>query len=370
MATSHTYAPGTTLLMLGTKRGLFLAASSDRERWSFEATTLQGQRVYYAALDQRVGCRVFAAENGDFFGSFIRYSDDLGQTWQEPKRGIQFPEESQLKLHNIWTIEPGRPGEPEVVYAGVDPASLWVSQDRGETWEANPALLSHSTRERWEPGAGGLCLHTIIADPTNPLRMWIGISAVGCLRTEDGGKSWVFANKNTRADFLPERYPEFGQCIHRLVQHPTRPDVLYQQNHCGVYKSLTAGDDWIDIQHNLPSDFGFPIALDRQHPDTVFVIVEEPAGRHNLGNQFQVYRTTNGGESWEPLMNGLPGGAQVKLGVLRHGMCTDQHDPCGVYVGTNTGQLFASRDGGDTWALIADFLPPIYSVNAAVLGTA
>ncbi|HEU5366846.1 MAG TPA: hypothetical protein VFU69_00210, partial [Ktedonobacterales bacterium] len=313
------------------------------------------------------GYRLFAADNGVFFGNFVRYSDDWGQTWQEPKQGIQFPEHGGLSLRNIWVIEPGRPDEPETVYAGVDPASLWVSRDRGETWEPNAALLHHPTRERWQPGAGGLCLHTIVADASNPSRMWIGISAVGCMRTDDGGKSWVFANKNTRADFQPDKYPEFGQCIHRFVQHPKNPDILYQQNHCGIYKTTNAGEDWIDIQHNLPSQFGFPIAVDQHHPETVFVVVEEPEGRHNVGNQFTVYRTTNGGESWEPRTRGLPGGSQVKLGVLRHGMCSDSLDPCGVYVGTNTGQLFGSRDAGESWELIADFLPSIYSVTAAVI---
>ncbi|OLE28065.1 MAG: hypothetical protein AUI36_31320 [Cyanobacteria bacterium 13_1_40CM_2_61_4] len=177
----------------------------------------------------------------------------------------------------------------------------------------------------------------------------------------------MFANKSTRADFLPVKYPEFGQCIHRLIQHSTRPDTLYQQNHCGVYKSTNGGNDWIDIQQNLPSQFGFPIALDVHHPETVFVVVENPEGRNNFGEQFTVYRTQNGGEQWFPLTKGLPKGAGVRLGVLRHGMCTDGMDPCGVYVGTNTGQLFASHDQGDSWQLIADFLPPIYSVTTSVL---
>ncbi|HEY7348067.1 MAG TPA: sialidase family protein [Ktedonobacterales bacterium] len=367
MADQHPYSPGTVVLALGTKRGLFLATSADRVKWDVHPTSLEGHRIFHAILDQRAGRRLFAADNGDFFGNFIRYSDDWGQTWQEPKQGIQFPQEGDLALKNIWVIEPGRANEPHTVYAGVDPASLWVSRDRGETWEPNNALLTHPTRARWEPGAGGLCLHTIIADPSKPSRMWVGISAVGCLRSDDGGQNWVFANKNTRADFLPDRYPEFGQCIHRLVQHPTRPDILYQQNHCGVYKSTNGGEDWIDIQQNLPSDFGFPIALDTHHPETVFVIVEDGRGRYNFGNQFTVYRTTNSGEHWEPLSKGLPTGSQVKLGVLRHGMCTDSLNPCGVYVGTNTGQLFASPNGGDTWELLADFLPPIYSVTAAVL---
>ncbi len=364
----RTYVPGTVVLSVGTKRGLFLLTSRDREKWEIRSTAFSTGRVYHAILDQRAGCRLFATDNGDIFGAFLRYSDDFGETWHEPKQGIQFPESSGQKLVNIWVIEPGRPDEPETVYAGVDPASLWVSNDRGETWELNAGLANHPTRERWGPGFGGLCLHSIVPDPSHASRMWVGISAVGCMRTDDGGRNWVFVNKNVRADFLPMVYPEFGQCIHRLVQHPTRPDILYQQNHCGVYKSTNAGDDWIDIQQNLPSRFGFPMALDVHHPETVFVVVEDQDGRNNVGEQFTVYRTQDGGERWEALTRGLPGGPGVRLGVLRHAMCTDTEDPCGVYVGTNTGQLFASRDGGDSWQLIADFLPPIYAVTAVVVG--
>ena len=367
MARQQTYKPDMMMVLVGTKRGLFCLTSRDRETWNVEATSLQGHRIYSAVLDQRNGHRLFAADNGDFFGTFLRYSDDFGETWHEAEQGIQFPEGSDQKLSNIWVIEPGRDSEPEVVYAGVDPASLWMSTDNGKSWAINEALNAHPTRPRWEPGAGGLCLHSIIVDPSNAKRMWIGISAVGCLRTDDGGQSWVFANKNTRADFLPTRYPEFGQCIHHIIQHPAQPDLLYQQNHCGIYKSLNAGDDWIDIQQNLPSEFGFPIALDVHDPETVFTVVEDPMGRHNVGDQFTVYRTENGGESWEPLTQGLPAGSGVRLGVLRQAMCTDTMNPCGVYIGTNTGQLFASSDRGNSWKLIADFLPPIYSVTTAIL---
>ena len=367
MAHHSMYPPGTIVLMVGTKRGFFLLSSEDRATWHISEPMLTGLHIFNAALDQRNGHRLFAAENGDFFGSFLRYSDDFGQTWHEPERGIQFPEGGEDKLKNIWVIEPGRDTEPGVVYAGVDPASLWVSTDSGVTWDVNSGLFNHPTRSRWEPGAGGLCLHTIIPDPSNVNRMWIGISAVGCMRTDDGGQTWTFANKNTRAGFQPDMYPEFGQCIHRFVQHPTNPDVLYQQNHCGIYKSLNAGDDWIDIQHDLPSEFGFPIALDVHHPDTVYTLVEDPRSRNNVGKQFTVYRTQDGGETWDPLTEGLPGGSGVLLGVLRHGMCTDTQDPCGVYVGTNTGQLFASTNRGDNWQLIADFLPSIYSVRATII---
>ena len=367
MSQHNVFPQGSTVLAVGTKRGLFLLTSQDRAKWTVEPATLKGRRIFHAILDQRDGHRLFAAENGDFFGSFLRYSDDFGLTWQEPEHGIQFPQDGALKLNNIWVIEPGRPNEAGTIYAGVDPASLWISSDNGKSWEPDASLLTHPTRDRWEPGAGGLCLHTIIPDPSNASRMWLGISAVGCLRTDDGGHHWNFANKNTRADFQPDRYPEFGQCIHRLIQHPTQPDVLYQQNHCGIYKTLNAGDDWIDIQQNLPSQFGFPIAMDIHNPDTLFVVVEDPEARQNVNDQFAVYRTQNAGEHWEPCTLGLPAGPGVRLGVLRHAMCADIHDPCGIYVGTNTGQLFASRDRGDTWELIADFLPAIYSVTAAVI---
>lgn len=360
------YPTGTILLTIGTKRGLFLLTSPDRVHWTVENTSLNGTRVFYAILDPRADYRLFATDNGDFFGTFLRYSDDFGQSWQEPRQGIQFAPESGLSLQNIWYIEPGRPDEPGVVYVGTDPASLWISTDSGETWEPNVALLEHPTREQWGPGAGGLCLHSIVADPSNADRMWVGISSVGCLRTNDGGKSWTFANKNTRAGFLPDPYPEFGQCIHRLLQHPTQPDVLYQQNHCGLYKSLNAGDDWIDVQSNLSSEFGFPLALDPHHPETLYAVVEGEA-RNNIGDQFTVYRTQNAGAEWEALTRGLPVGANVRLGVLRHALCTDELDPCGVYVGTNTGQLFASNDRGESWQLIADYLPSIYSVSATYL---
>ncbi len=360
-------AAGDTVLLVGTKRGLFLLSSRDRETWSCQAPVLSGHRVYSAILDQRAGTRIFAADNGDFFGTFLRYSDDLGATWQEPEQNISFSPSSGRSLTNIWTIVPGRPEQPDVVYVGVDPASLWTSSDGGVTWEINAGLEEHPTRPHWEPGAGGLCLHTIIPDYSNPKRMWIGISSVGCMRTDDGGASWMFANRNTRASFQPETYPEYGQCVHRIVQHPTNPDMLYQQNHCGIYKSSNAGEDWVDIQHNLPSEFGFPIALDTYHPDTIFTVVEDGEARRNVGEHFSVYRSANGGEDWQPLTDGLPCGPQVALGVLRHALCVDSVDPCGVYLGTNTGQLFASTDAGDHWQLVADFLPPIYSVAAATL---
>ena len=359
---------GSVVLLVGTKRGLFVVSSTDRRTWSTEpVASLEAKRIFNATLDQRDGRRLFVAENGDFFGSFVRYSDDFGETWQEPEQGIKFSEESGLSLTNIWTIEPGRPDEPGTMYVGVDPASLWVSRDGGVNWEMNQGLANHPTRNDWQPGNGGLCLHSIVVDPTNAQRMWVGISSVGCLRTDDGGASWVFANKGTRAGFLPDPYVEYGQCIHRLLQHPSKPDVLYQQNHCGIYMSTNAGVEWTDIQNNLPSEFGFPMALDAHHPETIYTIVEDPAFRHSIGDGFTVYRSQDAGGTWESLTKGLPQGEGVRLGVLRHGMSADTLDPCGVYVGTNTGQLFGTNDRGDSWNLLADFLPPINSVTTVVL---
>ncbi|MFI5273257.1 MAG: WD40/YVTN/BNR-like repeat-containing protein [Ktedonobacterales bacterium] len=368
MTARDPFQPGTVVVLAGTRRGLFVLHSRDRRTWTCESPSLRGNKIYNATLDQRGGRRrLFAADNGAFFGAFVRYSDDFGQTWQDPERGIQFPEESGDKLNNIWVIEPGRADDPDTLYAGVDPACLFESHDAGRTWEINAALAAHPTRPNWNPGAGGLCLHTIVPDYSNADRIWLGISAVGCLRSDDAGRSWTFANTGTRADFQPDIYPEYGQCLHRMLQHPSRPETLYQQNHCGVYRSDNAGDNWTDIRHELPSDFGFPIAIDHHHPDTVFTIVEEGMGRHNFGEQFTVYRTRDGGAHWEPLTEGLPGGSGVTLGVLRHGMCSDTLDPCGVYVGTNTGQIFATANGGDSWEVIADYLPAVHSVTAAII---
>lgn len=362
----HGYTQGCVLLAVSTKKGLFLLSSKDRQTWDIRGPLLRGHGIYNAVFDPRNHYRLFAADNEAFFGSFLRYSDDFGETWLEPEHGLQFPQESGQKLHAIWVIEPGRPSEPNVLYAGVDPASLWISTDAGRNWELNEGLATHPTRERWEPGGAGLCLHTILPDPSNPARMWVAISAVGCLRTDDAGKTWTFVNKNVRADFQPAMYPEFGQCAHHMIQHSTQPGVLYQQNHCGVYKSLNAGDDWSDIHANLPSDFGFSMALDPHHPETLYVVVEDQETRLNFGEQFTVYRSENAGEQWESLTQGLPGGTGVGLGVLRQALCTDTKDPCGVYVGTTTGQLFASSDRGDNWRMIADYLPPIYSVTTTL----
>lgn len=362
-------AKGSTVLLVGTKRGLFMFSSRDRKRWRSDGQIFPTSRVFNAVLDQRMSPRIFATDNGDIFGSFVAYSDDLGDSWTPAKRGIKFPASGGRAVENLWIVEPGRATEPETLYAGADPASLWISNDRGETWDLNEALEAHPSRASWMPGLGGLCLHSIVPDHANKARMWVAASAVGVIRSDDAGKTWAFKNAGVPARHLPETFPEFGQCVHRLLQHPSEPNRLVQQNHWGLFASRDAGESWEDIQSNLPNFFGFPMAMDRANPDTLFACVETSPdqGRHNIGDQFTVYRTDDAGGKWKPLTRGLPKGKHVRLGVLRHAMCTDEKDPVGVYVGTNTGQLFASADRGETWATVADYMPQIFSVSAAVI---
>jgi photosystem II stability/assembly factor-like uncharacterized protein len=362
MVDNSPYTPGTIVLTVGTKRGLLLISSPERQHWRVEATKLESQpsRIYHALLDTRNHHRLFAADNGDFFGSFLRYSDDFGQTWQDPRRGIQFSSDSGQKLNDIWYIEPGRATDPQTLYVGADPASLWESHDSGETWEINEALLDLLAHSNWSRGAGGTCLHSIIADPTDPQRMWLGISGAGVLRTVDGGKSWQVINT------LNDGIGRVGVGSHRLLQHPDQPDILYQQSRHGMYKSLDGGDSWIDITSNLSSSFGFPLALDVHHPGILYTTVVDPVHRYNIGEQFTIYRSDNAGASWQELTRGLPKGSHIRLKVLRHAMCSDTFDPSGIYVGTTSGQLFASYDQGEYWQCIANYLPPIFSVSATV----
>lgn len=356
------YASGTVILTVGTKRGLFLISSPDRARWHVTATKLENQpsRIYYALLDARNNYRLFAADNGDFFGSFLRYSDDFGQTWHEPRQGIQFSQSSGQKLQDIWYIEPGSAANPQTLYVGADPASLWESHDGGETWATNEALLQHPERASWSQGASGTCLHSIVIDPTNAQRIWVGVSGAGSLRTVDGGQSWQVINN------LASSSEQVGTGSHRLLQHPSQPGMLYQQNRQGMYKSLDGGDTWMDITSNLPSRFGFPLALDPHQPGTLYTNVVDPMHRYNIGEQFSIHRSDNDGESWQELTTGLPKGPNVRLKVLRHGICTDSLEPAGIYVGTTGGQLFASHDQGEHWQLIANYLPPIFSVSATL----
>ena len=355
-----------TLFLCGTKKGLFVLTSDDRIKWRLQGPFQSGREINHAVYDQRSG-RIYATSNDAWFGCEVVWSPDLGETWTAAQQNPAFGENTGWKLERIWHIEPGRASEPQVLYAGVAPAALFRSEDGGQTWNEISSLTQHPTRPKWHPGAGGLCLHSIVIDPSQAARMFVGISAVGVFRTEDGCKTWQLANKGTRAEFLPEKYPEFGQCVHKLLLADGKRSLLFQQNHCGVYRSSDSGNNWQEITAGLPSDFGFPLAIHPREPETIFVLPLKGAEfRCPPEGKLRVFRSRNAGSNWEALGNGLPQ-QEAFVGVYREGMAMDSLKPAGIYFGTNTGKLFGSADEGDNWRLLADNLPPIYSVSTAVI---
>jgi len=352
------------LVMVGTKKGAFVFESKDgRRTWKSTGPHFKGTQIYHVTYDPR-NKLILAAVDSFVWGPTIARSSDLGKTWKESKKPPKFPKGGDLTVNRVWHIEPANQDEPEVIYCGVDPGALFKSADAGESWLLNRGLLNHETRSKWQPGFGGLCLHTILIDPRDPDSMIVAISSVGALKSTDGGKTWDFRNKDVLADFMPpkQQFPVYGQCPHHLVRHPSSPDRIYQQNHSGVYRSDDNAETWVDISKGLPARFGFAIATDPNDPKRVFVAPEESgAARLPPNGRFLVWRSDDAGRSWSPLGSGLP--RHSYYNVLRDGMSSDREDPCGVYFGTTTGQLYGSRNGGNRWELIADGLPPIYSVS-------
>lgn len=377
------------LLLVGTRKGAFvLTAGTERRRWQVQAPAFAGTPVYHltAARQASGELALYAAVNSLIWGADVAVSRDLGRTWESLGRPKYAPEMG-LSVERVWHLTPGV--EPGTLYAGVEPAGLFVSRDGGKTWEGLDGLNKHESRGKWAPGNGGLCLHTILVDPSNPRRMWIGISAAGVFRTDDAGKTWAPANRGTRADYLPEVYPELGQCVHKIALHPSRPDVLFQQSHCGVYRTKDGGRQWEELRAGLPlapslfptgemngatpemkpgqpATFGFPVAVHPRDPDTVYLVPLE-SSENRVPHQARpgVYRSTDGGETWEPRRRGLP--QRAYFTVLRDGLTVDTLEPAGVYVGTEAGTVFASRDEGDSWYVLARDLPPVLSVTALVV---
>ena len=360
----------TVRLLVGTTKGVFfLRAPVARKAWQVEGPYLPGRAIYSLAHDDRgERPRVWAGAASMHWGAVLVATDDWGRTWDEPQEAnVKFPADSGLELKQIWQIAPGRADEPGTLYCGVEPAALFRSTDGGKTWGVVRGLLDHPHRDRWTPGGGGLCLHTIVRDPDNAGRMWIAISSAGVYRTEDGGRTWTARNKGIRAEFMPDKYPEFGQCVHKVVQHPARGGRLFAQNHWGLYRSDDAGDSWQDIARGVPSDFGFAMAAHPHEPDTVYIIpIKSDMERVAPEAKLRVYRTRNAGRSWEALTRGLPQRHTYDI-VLRDGLSTDSLDPAGVYFGTRNGKLYASNDNGGSWRLAIDGLPPITCVRAAVV---
>jgi serine/threonine protein kinase len=361
---------GDLLLLLGTTKGAFLARSrSDRKRWEVAGPYFHGHSVYSMAYDNRSGRhRLWASTGSPLWGTYLRSSDDFGKTWTNPlEANIRFPPESGLSLKNIWKIALGPAEAPDKMYCGVEPAALFESNDAGETWSLARGLFDHPHRQRWMPGQGGLCLHTILLHPTDPLRMHVAISAGGVYRTDDGGRTWEARNRGIRVTFMPERFPEFGQCVHKIVRHPDRPERLFLQNHWGVYRSDDGAETWNDIAHGLPSDFGFAMATHPHDPDCVYIVpVESDEFRCTPEGRLRVYRTRNAGASWEPLTRGLPQQSAYET-VLRDGMTTDSLDPAGIYFGTRSGKAYASKDAGKTWRELLNGLPQITCLVCAVV---
>jgi len=364
-------APGDVLLLVGTMKGAFLLWSNgERGEWRMEGPHFRGEAVYALAFDQRGGRRrILAGGQSMHWGSVVRASDDFGATWTAPDRqNVRFPEEAGRALANIWQLRPGRAAEPDVVYAGVEPAALFESRDGGDSWSPVEGLLNHEHQPRWQPGGGGLCLHTIVLDPANPERMGVAISTGGFYRTDDGGRSWRARNAGVRAEFLPDKHPEFGQCVHKVVNHPSRPERLFLQNHWGLYRSDDWGDSWTDIANGVPSDFGFAMEMHPHDPDTVYIVpIDSDQFRIVPQAKLRVYRTRDAGASWQPLHDGLPQENAYEC-VLRDAMATDGHDRAGIYFGTRSGKLYGSADEGETWMEISGALPPIVCVKAAVVG--
>lgn len=363
---------GDTLLLVGTMKGAFLFWSADRKTWHAGGPHFRGETVYALAFDQRGGRRRALAGTQSFhWGSVVRTSDDFGATWTAPDRkNVRFPEASGLALNNIWQIRPARDGEPDRLFCGVEPACLFESADAGETWAPVEGLLNHEHRPQWQPGGGGLCLHTIVLDAAEPKRMGVAISTGGFYRTDDGGRTWQARSKGVRAEFLPDKYPEFGQCVHKVVNHPSRPERLFLQNHWGLYRSDDWGDTWTDIANGVPSDFGFAMAVHPHEPETVYIVpLESDEFRCVPGAHMRVFRTRDAGASWESLSTGLPQEGAYET-VLRDALATDSHESAGIYFGTRSGRLYGSADAGDSWAQIGETLPPIVCVRAAVVGGA
>jgi photosystem II stability/assembly factor-like uncharacterized protein len=373
MATS-TLQPsaGDTLVLVGTVKGAFILSSRDRSDWTLHGPFFPGESVYAVAYDERGGrTRTFAATRSFHWGSTIRLSDDYGATWSGPERqSVRFPESSGLALVQVWQIKPGRATEPDVLYAGVEPSCLFESRDGGESWTPVDGILNHEHRPKWTPGGGGMCLHTIVPDPANADRMGIAMSTGGFYRTDDGGKTWRARNAGVRAEFLPNKYPEFGQCVHKVVHHPSRPERLFLQNHWGLYRSDDWGDSWVDIANGVPSDFGFAMQMHPHDPDTVYIVpIKSDAFRITPDAKLRVYRTRNAGASWEPLTEGLPQQDAYET-ILRDALAADVNDPAGVYFGTRSGKVYGSADGGDNWIELANALPSVVCVKSAVVGMA
>jgi hypothetical protein len=351
-------------IWVGTRKGGFAFRSNDRKRWDIEGPFFRGCEVNHLVQDPRNPKLAYAAVTSWWFGPHLERSQNGGKTWELSEAGLELKCVPETSLKRIWYIQPGHAEEPGVVWAGGEPAALFRSDDWGQSWQEVASLTAHPTRSQWTPAMGSLSLHSIQCPAKG--RVIAGISVGGVFRSFDGGKSWEPFNGNVRADFQPKKNLEVGQCVHKLLAHPAEPEMLYQQNHCGVYRARWDAPKWTDITRGLPTRFGFGLALPAAERQTLFTVpVDSPEFRCNPDGKFRVACSRNGGKNWKLLTSGLPQ-KHAHLTVFRDAMCADSLAPAGVYVGTETGTLFYSRDSGVRWQVLAENLPPIYSVTASV----
>lgn len=365
-------------VLVGTRKGAFILTSdAQRKAWDVSGPHFAGWEIYHLKGSPADPNRIYASQSTGWFGQLIQRSDDGGQTWAPVGNdfaydgvpgthqwydGTQHPWE----FKRVWLLEPSLT-DPDTVYAGVEDAALFRTSDGGQTWQELPALRE-AKGSLWAPGAGGMCLHTILLDPTNPNRIFTAISAAGAFRSDDGGESWRPATHGLISNWeMPDPEAEVGHCVHSIAMHPARPEVLFMQKHWDVMRSDDAGDNWREISGNLPSDFGFPIAVHAHEPETIYVVpIKSDSEHYPPEGKLRVYRSRTGGDEWEALTNGLPQ-ENCYVNVLRSAMAVDTLPACGVYFGTTGGQVYVSPDSGDTWTTIVHDLPPVLSVEVQTL---
>lgn len=386
-------------VLVGTRKGGFILTSDGtRDTWKVSGPLFAGWEVYHMKGSASDPNRIFASQSSAWFGQIIQRSDDGGKTWSIPG-GEKLPDpygppsgvsnkfaydtssktgkpltthqwydgtQHPWEFKRVWHLEPSL-DDPDLVYAGVEDAALFVSKNGGKSWQELSGLRGHKTGKEWAPGAGGMCLHTIIIDPTNPKRIYIAISSAGAFRTDDGGKTWQPINRGLKSEYIPDPNAEVGHCVHRIALHPSRPDVLYMQKHWDIMRSDNAGAQWHEVSGNLPTDFGFPIEVHAHEPETIYVVpIKSDSEHYPLDGKLRVYRSRSGGNEWEALTKGLPQ-QNCYVNILRDAMAVDTLDSCGVYFGTTGGQVYVSKNGGDSWDTIVHDLPPVVSVEVQTL---
>ena len=365
-------------VLVGTRKGAFvLTSDGKRERWEVGGPHFAGWEIYHLKGSPADPNRLYASQSSGWFGQLIQRSDDGGQTW-EPV-GNKFVYDGVPGTHQwydgtphpwefkrVWHLEPSLT-DPDTVYAGVEDAAIFRSTDAARSWHELSGLRGHGTGPKWQPGAGGMCLHTIILDTKDPGRIYIAISAAGAFRTDDGGTTWKPINRGLRSQFLPDQDAEVGHCVHHIAMNAHRPGLLFMQKHWDVMRSDDAGDSWREVSGNLPTDFGFAIDVHAHEPETVYVVpIKSDSEHYPLDGKLRVYRSRTGGNEWEELANGLPE-RNCYVNVLRDAMAVDSLDDCGIYFGTTGGQVYVSPDAGDHWAPIVRDLPPVLSVEVQTL---